>query len=106
LCAARIAVSVEDARADPPASVVQAVFGVPPGLVVGVGVGVGLGTAVVGTREAVRVGVAEGVGAAVVAETNGAGVTRTVSGPHPAAARKVSRKSPLRRRERPVICLN
>jgi len=79
-------------------SVVQAVFGVPPGLVVGVGVGVGLGAAVVGTGAAVRVGVGEAVGAAVVGETDGAGVTRTVSGPHAAETSEVSRKSPLRSR--------
>jgi len=96
LCAARIAVSCEDVTGDPPVSVVQAVFGVPPGLVVGVGVGVG--AAVVGTDVAVRVGDGEGVGAAVVGETSGDGVTRTVSGPHAVPTSAVSRKSPQRSR--------
>src|ERR1700756_2042894 len=91
LCAARIAVSVDAASGEPPPRVVQAAFGVPLGLVVGVGVAVGGGdgAAVVGAGVGVRVGVA--VGAAVVGTgVAGAVVTRTSSGPHAAATSEVS----------------
>jgi len=105
-----MAVSVEDARGDPPVSVAQELFGVPPGRVVGVGVGGMLGPVFidgVGAGDADRVGVSKGgVGAAVVGEANGAGVRRTVSGPQAAATSEVSRKSPQRSRIRRVICLD
>jgi hypothetical protein len=98
-------VSTEDTIGEPPVSVVHDTFGVPPGLVVGVGVGVGLGVGapVDGTAVGVRVGVAVGavvVGAAVV----GAGVTRTVSGPHAAARTEVSRKSAVGTLRSDLIC--
>jgi hypothetical protein len=105
LCAARIAVRVEAASGEPPVSVVQAMFGVPPGLVVAVGAGVGLGVggAVVGTGVGVRDGVTVG-GAVVGAGVVGAGVTRTVSGPQVAVTIEVSRKSAIGRPRRRLIC--
>jgi hypothetical protein len=100
-------VSVEDASADPPVSAVQELFGVPPGLVVGVAGALGpVFTDGVGTGDEDRVGVGDGVGAAVVGTAVGAGVRRTVSGPQAAATSEVSRKSPQRSRQRRVICLN
>jgi len=100
-------VSTEDAIGEPPVSVAQDTFGVPPGLVVGVGVGVGdgVGAGVDGKGVGVRVGVAVGasvVGAAVV----GADVTRTVSGPHAAARTQVSRKSAVGRIRSDLICIH